>query len=136
VPQDYSEARRRCEYAAKANFGPGAYCLGVMNKEGLGGSKNLQEAARWLSTAADLREDRAMLYLGEMYWKGEGVKENKETAYMWLSIAAGSGVGKASQDEQELKKEMTAKAIKKARQEALDWLKLHPQLILRRLPVN
>jgi hypothetical protein len=53
-----------------------------------------------------------------------------------LLIAAGSGAGRASQDEQELKKEMTAKAVEKARQKALDWLKLHPQLILRRSPVN
>jgi uncharacterized protein len=82
VPQDYSEARRRCEYAAKASFGPGAYCLGMMNKEGLGSAKNLEEAAKWFLRAADLREDKAMLVLGQMYWKGEGVKENKGTAYM------------------------------------------------------
>lgn len=31
VQQDYSEARRRCEDAAKAHFGAGAYCLGLMN---------------------------------------------------------------------------------------------------------
>jgi hypothetical protein len=45
----------------------------------------------------------------------EARKENKGTAYMWLSIPAASGFERASQDEQELKKETTAKAVEKAR---------------------
>ena len=131
VPQDYSQARHRCEFAAQVHFGPGAYCLGLMNREGLGGAKNVAESAKWLARAADLRDDRAMRYLGEMYWKGEGVKENKETAYMWLWIASNSRVQGAAQDEQQLKQVMDAKATEKARQKAIDWLKLHRQLALK-----
>jgi TPR repeat protein len=126
APPDYLEARRRCEYAAKVHFGPGAYSFGLMNKEGLGGPKNLGEAVKWFARAADLRDDRATLLLGEMYWKGEGVKQDKETAYMWLWIAANSGVQGAPQDQQQIKQEMDAKEVTKATQKAVDWLKLHP----------
>jgi len=134
VSQDYAEARRRCEYAAKQHFGPGAFCLGLMNKDGLGSTKDADQAAKWFARAADLRDDRAMLYLGEMYWKGEGVKENKEMAYMWLSIAANSGVKGAAQDQQQIVQEMDPKTITKARKNAAEWLKIHPNqpLVLRR----
>lgn len=132
VRQDYTEARSRCEDAAKARFGPGAYCLGLMNKDGLGGPKNLQEAAKWFARAAEIRDDRAMVDLGEMYWKGDGVKQNKETAYMWLWIAANSGIQGGSRDEQQLRQEMDSNSIEKARHKAMEWTKKHPVLVLRR----
>ena len=133
--QDYSEARRRCEDAAKLQFGPGAYCLGLMNREGLGGPKNLAEAAKWFARAAELGHTQAMLDLGEMYWKGEGVKADKEVAYMWIWIATGYSVRGASQDEQLLRQELDPKTVEKARKKATVWAQqhLHPRL---RGPLN
>jgi hypothetical protein len=131
VPQDYPTARRLCEFAANNRYGPGAYCLGLMNRDGLGGPKDLQEAVKWFGRAAEFHDDRAMLSLGEMYWKGEGVKPDKETAYMWFLIAANLNVQDASSDEQKLRQEMEAKAVEKARRKAAAWSKQHPQLALR-----
>jgi hypothetical protein len=134
VQQDYLEARRRCEDAAKARFGPGAYCLGLMNRQGLGGPKDFEQAAKWFNQAAELQDDRAMLYLGKMYSKGEGVKQDKETAYMWYWIAANSGSKEAVPYEERLKLEMDKKTIKRAQRKATEWSSKHQQVILRRRP--
>ncbi len=131
VPQDYSEARLRCEAAARAGFGPGAYCLGLMNRQGMGVSKNPELAAKWFERAAEMHDHRAMLYLAEIYYKGEGVKQNKETAYMWLLMAVNSGVPGASEREQQLRQEMSPKAIEKARRKAIQWIAEHHPLALK-----
>lgn len=134
VQQDYLEARRRCGEAAKADFGPGAYCLAMMDREGLGGPKDLEQAARWFTEAANLQDVRALPVLGDMYLKGEGVKQNQETAYMWYWIAANSGIKGAAQSEEQLKQEMDKKTIERAQRKAMEWSGKHPQLMLKRRP--
>jgi TPR repeat protein len=134
VQQDYPEARRRCGDAAKAGFGPGAYCLALMDREGLGGPKDFEQAARWFGEAANLQDVRALLFLGDMYLKGEGVKQNKEIAYMWYWIAANSGIKEAAQSEERLKQEMDKKTVERAQRKAMEWSGKHQQLMPRRRP--
>jgi uncharacterized protein len=128
--QDYAEARRLCENSAKENYGPGAYCMGLLWMNGLGLTKNPGEAAKWFSRAAEQRHMRAMLYLGEMYWKGIGVRPDKDTAYKWIFIAASSGIPEAKQDQETLEKEMDPKRIGKARANATQWVNSHRGLVI------
>ena len=46
VTQNYAEARRLCEEAAKRKFSPGAFCLGLLYQGGLGVAKDPAEAAK------------------------------------------------------------------------------------------
>jgi uncharacterized protein len=134
VQQDYVEARRRCEDALNARFGPGAYCLGLMDREGLGRPKDLGLAAKRFNEAVTLQDNSAMLCLGEMYWKGEGVKQNKEAAYMWYLLAANSGIKEAVESKEQLQKELDKKSIQRAQQKAMEWSEKHQQLTLKRMP--
>jgi TPR repeat protein len=106
--------------------------LGFLNREGLGGPRNFEQAAKWFEEAAQTQDDRAMLYLGEMYWNGEGVKQSKETAYMWYLIASNSGSTEAAQGVQRLTQEIDPKSIEKAKKKAMQWSAKHSQPGLRR----
>lgn len=128
---EYAEARRRCEDAANQKYAPGAYCVAVIHKRGLGMAKDPVESAKWFARTAELGDSRAAFELGEAYWKGDGVKPDPVTAYMWIWLAYNSRVPGAEQDEQELRREMTAKQVEHAKQKASDWSKNHRFLVLR-----
>jgi uncharacterized protein len=130
TPEEYKEARRRCEDAAP-RYSPGAYCMALIYKDGLGVTKDLEESARWLSRATELGNAKAALQLGEAYWKGDGVKPDLVTAYMWIWLATNSKVEGADADEQGLLKEMSAKQVEQAKRKAQDWGKQHHLLGLR-----
>jgi TPR repeat protein len=119
--EEYSESRKRCEDAAKRNFAPGAYCEALIYGRGLGGTKDPVERAKWLTRAAELGHARAVLELGEAYWKGEGVKLDPVAAYTWIWLAYNSKVPGAEQDEQALRKELTAKQVEQAKRKATEW---------------
>jgi TPR repeat protein len=130
TPDEYKEARRRCEDAA-TRYSPGAYCMALIYKDGLGVTRDLEESARWLSRATELGNAKAALQLGEAYWKGDGVKPDLVTAYMWIWLASNSKVEGADADEQGLLKEMSAKQVEQAKRKAQDWGKQHHLLGLR-----
>jgi TPR repeat protein len=90
--EEYAEAHRRCEAAANRDFSPGAYCLALIYKRGIGATKDPTESAKWLGRAAELGHPRAALELGEAYRKGVGVKPDLVTAYMWIWLAFNSKV--------------------------------------------
>jgi TPR repeat protein len=125
TPEENAEARRRCEDAAKGNFPPGAYCMALIYKRGLGTEKDPVEAAKWLDRAAELGHARSALELGEAYWKGDGVKADPVAAYTWIWLAYNSKVPGAEQDEQQLGKELSTKQMQQAKQKASDWAKRH-----------
>jgi TPR repeat protein len=125
TPEENAEARRRCEDAAKNNFSPGAYCVALIYRRGLGTEKDPAEATKWLGRAADLGYPGAALELGEAYWKGDGVKADPEAAYMWVWLAYKSKVPGAEHDEQQLGKELSEKQVQQAKQKASDWAKKH-----------
>jgi TPR repeat protein len=125
TPDENAEARQRCEDAAKRKFPPGAYCMALIYRRGLGVAKDPVESAKWLGRAAELGHPRAALQLGEAYWKGEGVKPDPVIAYTWIWLAYNSRVSGAEQDEQELGKELSAKQVQQAKQKASDWARAH-----------
>jgi len=132
--EEYVEARTRCEDAARLNYSPGAYCMAVMYRRGLGVAQDPVETAKWLTRAADLGHPGAALQLGEAYWKGEGVKSDLTSAYMWIWMAYSAKVAGAEQDEQALRQEMRAKDIEKAKKKANDWVVQHRLVHLRHPP--
>jgi TPR repeat protein len=129
ITQDeYVEARRRCEDTAQ-KYAPGAYCMALIHKRGLGVAKDPAESAKWFARAADLGHSRSALELGEAYWKGDGVKPDPVVAYMWIWLAYSSKVSGAEQDEQALRQEMSAKQVEHAKRKASDWSTSHRMIL-------
>jgi len=124
TPEDYAEARKRCEDAAQQNPS-GAYCVALIYRRGIGVATDPVEGTKWLNRAAELGLARAALELGEAYWKGEGVKSDPVTAYTWIWLAFNSQVPGAEQDEQQLSKELSAKQLAQAKQKAVEWSRRH-----------
>ncbi len=131
TPEQYAEIRERCEAAAKRDYSPGAYCLALMYRGGIGISKDDAEGMKWLSRAAELGHSKAALKLGEAYWRGEGVKPNLVAAYMWIWLALNAKEPGAEQDEQGLRKELPAKKVDEAKRKAIEWARGHRPLELR-----
>lgn len=136
TPEEYSEARKRCEDAANLHYAPGAYGMAVIYRLGLGVTKDPSEETKWLTRAADLGHPKAMLQLGEAYWKGVGVKPDLITAYMWIWMAYKLKAIGAQQDEEALRKEMRAKDVEKAKKRADNWPVQHRLLVLQQRLAN
>ncbi len=131
TPQEYEEARDRCEEASKVSSG-GAYCVALIYKHGLGVKQDLAKSAEWFGRAAEMGHARAALELGEAYWKGEGVKPDPVKAYMWIWLVYNSKLQGAEQAEEALRKEMSDKQIEQAKHKADEWLRTHRFVVLRR----
>jgi len=132
TPEEYTEARQRCEDAANRHFSPGAYCLALLYERGIGVTRDPIERVKWLGRAAELGNSRAILELGEAYWKGVGVKPDLVAAYMWIWLAGNAKMPRAEQqDEQEIRKELSAKKVGEAKQKAIDWARRHQPVGLR-----
>lgn len=132
--EEYAEVDRRCEDAANQKYAPGAYCMGVIRRLGLGVAKDPVEGAKWFARAADLGNARSALELGEAYWKGQGVRPDLVVAYMWIWLACSSKVPGAEQDEHALRQEMSAKQAEHAKKKASDWSKSHSIVLSLREP--
>lgn len=129
---EYAEARKRCEDAAKVDYGPAAHCISVIFRRGLGVTQDANEGSKWLIRAANLGYPTAMLQLGEAYWKGDGVKPNLITAYTWILMAYRLHATGAQQDEEALRKQMDARDVEKAKKYADDWPVRHQLLVIRK----
>ena len=46
-----------------------------MNQDGIGGEKNIEEAAKWMTQAAELDHVEAQHQLGHLYENGTGVEK-------------------------------------------------------------
>jgi TPR repeat protein len=130
--EEYAESRQRCQDAANRSSAPGAYCLALIYRRGVGVTKDPAESTKWLSRAADLGYPRAALELGELYWKGVGVKPDLITAYMWIWLASLSKEPGAERDVKDLRKELPKKSVAEAKQRAIEWGRAHPPVRLRR----
>jgi hypothetical protein len=129
--EEYTEARQRCEDAANRQFSPGAYCLALLYERGISVTKDPIQGVKWLGRAAELGNSRAILELGEAYWKGVGVKPDLVAAYMWIWLAGNAKMPRAEQDEQEIRKQLSAKKVSEAKQKAIDWARRHQPVGLR-----
>jgi TPR repeat protein len=128
---NYAEARRLCEGAAGLHYSPGAYCMGQIYDHGWGVERNLSEAAKWYSDAANMGLAVATLRVGEMYWKGEGLKQDKISAYEFIYLAASADIPEAKQESEMLEKELTRKEVKEAKAKAVEWSHQHAHLVLK-----
>lgn len=116
--EEYSEARKRCETAAE-RYSPGAYCMAVIYKRGLGVAADLLETIKWLNRTAELGDARATLDLASAFWKGDGVRPDLVTAYMWVWIAFNAKVPGSEAQEETIRKQMSTKQIDRAKKKSL-----------------
>jgi uncharacterized protein len=94
--QDYAEAFRWIELAAKQGL-PGAQVdLAFFYVNGLGVEKSYDEAFRWYRLAAAQGDPDAEYSVGVCYLHGEGVEQNLDLARKWLSLAQKHGDGARS----------------------------------------
>jgi TPR repeat protein len=132
--QQYPEALHLCEDAGKQMYSPGALCAGLLYREGMGTTKNLQAATRWITKSAELGNAQAMYQLGEMYWAGSGVNQDKIVAYSFMLLAATGDSPKAQQDKATYEQALSSKEVEKGRKRAETWAKQHPVLRLMQVP--
>ena len=75
-----------------------------------------------------------MFELGMMHSSGREVPIDLVVAHKWFNLAAMKGHGEAAQLRREVAAEMADAQIGQAQRAARDWLKAHPEAVLRAEP--
>lgn len=91
IPLDLAIAQSWFEKAARKGHVDAQATLGLL----LFQSGNRAGAMRWLSTAADAGEARAMLMIGTALYNGDGIAADPVKAYAYVSRAAAQGLAPA-----------------------------------------
>jgi cell division septation protein DedD len=91
VPLDLAQAQNWLERAARKGHVDAQATLGLL----LFQNGNRVSGMRWLKSAADAGEPRAMLIVGTAYYNGDGVAADRVTAYAYVSRAAAKGLAPA-----------------------------------------
>ena len=129
VAQDYAEARR-CEAAGKQRYAMADYRLGQIYRNGLGVQKDLGAAKKWYEKAAQRGDGPAMLQLGDTYQDGDGVMSGESDGLFLDVVSVYSEQPRNAEKETELlKREMSEKAIGKAKEKAADFLRSWPSAV-------
>src|SRR5262249_5694670 len=102
ISNDYSEARRCFQIAAKQGRHDALNNLGVIYEQGLGVTKDLQASFGYYRQAAEKGNARAQMNLGRMYAEGSGVEADVVEGYKWLQIASQNNEAGAKRYIQEL----------------------------------
>jgi len=88
VKRDPARAADMFHYAASYfNDAEAQYHLGRIFAEGITGTQDLQQAARWYNLAAEKGHFEAQARLGQMLFKGEGVPRQAPRGLMWMKLA-------------------------------------------------
>lgn len=87
VPQDYEEASKWYELAAKQGIAGAQHSLGLIQLH----RENYQEAIKWFRLAADQAHSDAQFTLGGLYIEGKGVPQDSREAIKWYRLAADQG---------------------------------------------
>ena len=96
VPQNYDKAAALFRRAAVGGRNAEAqHALAVMLERGAGPKKNMREALRWYSKAAENGYAPAMLNLGFIYVKGVSVPQNFKKARDYFERAAAKNLAEA-----------------------------------------
>jgi hypothetical protein len=95
VPVDAREALKLYRKAAKHDYAPAEFDLGMMYLRGTGVPRDPDEAMKWLHRAAAHGSPAAENRLALAYQAGEGVPRNYEMAAKWYGIAAEHGLAEA-----------------------------------------
>lgn len=96
--RDYPRALQEFTPLAQAGDPRAQHALSVMYANGLGVSKNVQEAAFWAQKAALQNYPNAQHQLGVMYANGLGVAKNDQEAFSWWQKAAQQNHAEAQAD--------------------------------------
>lgn len=88
VEQDYVEAAKWMQRAAKQGHILAAYNLAMMFNSGQGVATDYAAAAKWYQRSAEGGFALAQLNLGVAYANGEGVQKNDTEAVKWFRLAA------------------------------------------------
>ena len=92
---DYAAALSEFTPLAEAGDSEAQYQLAILHKDGLGGARDDDEAARLYRMAADQGLAPAQLGLGQMYAYGQGVEYDTVEAVVWYRRAAEQGLAEA-----------------------------------------
>jgi TPR repeat protein len=89
VKRDTTRAAEMFHYAASFfNDADAQYNLGRIFAEGLTGSKDFQQAARWFHLGAEKGHIGAQARLGQLMYNGDGVPRQVPRGLMWMRLAA------------------------------------------------
>ncbi len=92
VPENYGDAMRWYERAAKAGNARAQFYLGMLYEQGLRGKQNdksdQKAAITWFAKAAGQGHRQAQLKLGLFYYQGIGIERNYKEAAHWFEKAA------------------------------------------------
>jgi TPR repeat protein len=91
VPLDLAQAQGWFEQAARKGHVDAQTTLGLL----LFSNGNQVAAMRWLKSAAEAGEPRAMLMVGTALYNGDGLPADPVTAYAYVSRAAAQGLAPA-----------------------------------------
>jgi len=94
--EDYREAFRWFQLAAKQGLNGAQVDLAYLYVTGFGTVKDLEQAAHWYSLAAAQANPNGEYSLGICYLHGEGVEQNLALARKWISLAIRDGDGARS----------------------------------------
>lgn len=133
VPQDFVEALKWYQLAAKQGYASAQNKIGLLYEHGLGVQRDNTEAAKWYRLAAQQRDASAANNLGLLYARGQGVPQNYVEAYKWQELSKtnampGSVIYKlATEHMNSVAQHMTPAQITQARHEASVWSAAHPK---------
>lgn len=89
---DYAQARTLLRDRAQGGDAQAQLNLGALLATGRGGTRDLDQAARWYRKAAEQGSPGAQYNLGTLYAQGEGLKRDMTEAVRWWRKAAEQGV--------------------------------------------
>jgi localization factor PodJL len=92
VTQNFEEAARWLDRAARAGIVPAQFRLGSLYEKGLGSKKDIEAARKLYVTAAEKGHAKAMHNLAVLYAEGIEGKPDYKTAAQWFGRAANHGV--------------------------------------------
>ncbi len=114
VPQNYNNAFKLFESAARLGHASAQYQLALAYTNGYGVAKNPPTAVEWYEKAARQGLPIAQRSLGNVYLNGDGVQPNKPLAFAWYSLLADQGNVLDIHRRDTLKKQLTDAEIRES----------------------
>lgn len=125
-PKAMQEAEKMFRLAAQLNDPVGEYYFGRLLVEGANRTPDYKKGMAWLTKAAKRRNADAARLIAYLYENGLGIEKSLDMAATWMLIhLAVSTDGKTNLD-QALFYDLPLNRMKKAREQARQWLARHP----------
>lgn len=117
----YDEALRWMEIAARKGHADAQYLTGEFYQIGRGTAANTAWATRWFGKAAAQGVARAQYMLGLAYAAPSGAPRDIDTAYYWLSVASANGDDRAPEYRDKVGGLLTAAQRDAVARKAAEW---------------